>query len=43
MRWRRAFRLLDLGFFRIGGESYAEQNGSYGLATILREHVRVRG
>jgi DNA topoisomerase IB len=38
-----AFRLLDLGFFRIGGESYAEQNGSYGLATILREHVRVEG
>lgn len=38
-----AFRLLDLGFFRIGGESYAERNGSYGLATILREHVRVDG
>ena len=32
-------RLLDLGFFRIGGEEYAEQNGSYGLATIGREHV----
>lgn len=38
-----AFRLLDLGFFRIGGETYAEQNGSYGLATIGREHVRVEG
>ena len=38
-----AFRLLDLGFFRIGGESYAEQNGSYGLATIEKEHVRVEG
>ena len=38
-----AFRLLDLGFFRIGGESYAEQNGSYGLATIGKEHVRVEG
>ncbi|GAB2684217.1 DNA topoisomerase IB [Thalassiella azotivora] len=38
-----AFRLLDLGFFRIGGESYAEANGSFGLATIRREHVRVEG
>ena len=32
-------RLLDLGFFRIGGEEYVEQNGSYGLATICKEHV----
>ena len=23
-----AFRLLDLGFFRVGGESYAEENGT---------------
>jgi DNA topoisomerase IB len=38
-----AFRLLDLGFFRIGGESYAEENGSYGLATMRREHVTVSG
>jgi DNA topoisomerase IB len=38
-----AFRLLDLGFFRVGGESYAEDNGSYGLATMLREHVTVTG
>jgi DNA topoisomerase-1 len=38
-----AFRLLDLGFFRIGGEAYAEQNGSYGLATIGRQHVSLDG
>jgi DNA topoisomerase I len=38
-----AVRLLDLGFFRIGGEEYAETNESYGLATILREHVSVQG
>jgi DNA topoisomerase I len=38
-----AFRLLDLGFFRVGGEEYAETNGSYGLATIRKEHVRVTG
>jgi DNA topoisomerase IB len=33
-----AVRLLDRGFFRVGGEEYAE-NGSYGLATLLKEHV----
>ena len=38
-----AFRLLDLGFFRIGGEAYAEANNSYGLATIRREHVSIEG
>ena len=38
-----AFRLLDLGFFRVGGEEYAESNGSYGLATIRKEHVRIDG
>ena len=36
-----AFRLLDLGFFRIGGEAYAESNNSYGLATIKKEHVSI--
>jgi DNA topoisomerase IB len=36
-----AFTLLDLGFFRIGGEAYAESNGTYGLATMLRSHVTV--
>jgi DNA topoisomerase I len=36
-----AVRLLDLGFFRIGGEEYAETNESYGVATVRREHVTV--
>lgn len=36
-----AVRLLDLGFFRVGGEEYAEANESYGLATIRREHVSI--
>jgi DNA topoisomerase IB len=36
-----AARLLDLGFFRIGGEDYAEENDSYGLATLLKRHVRL--
>jgi DNA topoisomerase IB len=35
-----AVRLLDLGFFRVGGERYAEDNGTYGLATLRRDHVR---
>ena len=34
-----AVRLLDRGFFRIGGEDYAESNDSYGLATMRKEHV----
>jgi DNA topoisomerase IB len=34
-----AVRLLDLGFFRIGGEDYAQDNGTFGLATLQREHV----
>jgi len=38
-----SFRLLDLGFFRVGGESYAESNGTYGLATMRRRHVTVTG
>jgi DNA topoisomerase IB len=38
-----AVRLLDLGFFRIGSEEYAETNESYGLATIRREHVHRDG
>jgi DNA topoisomerase IB len=37
-----AFRLLDLGFFRIGGETYAEENQTFGLATLRPEHVTVR-
>ncbi|HET7509643.1 MAG TPA: DNA topoisomerase IB [Solirubrobacterales bacterium] len=37
-----AVRLLDLGFFRVGSEVYAEENESYGLATVLREHVTVK-
>jgi DNA topoisomerase IB len=35
-----AVRLIDLGFFRAGGEEYAAENGTFGLATIRREHVR---
>jgi DNA topoisomerase-1 len=36
-----AVRLLDLGFFRIGSEDYAEENETYGVATMQRRHVTV--
>jgi len=41
-------RLLDLGFFRIGSEDYvpsddADEPGSYGLATIRKDHVSIEG
>jgi DNA topoisomerase-1 len=36
-----AARLLDVGFFRVGSESYAEENQSYGLATLLKTHTTV--
>ncbi|HEX7167642.1 MAG TPA: hypothetical protein VF230_11745 [Acidimicrobiales bacterium] len=38
-----AVRLLDLGFFRIGTEGYAEENQTFGLATMRKKHVRVDG
>ena len=38
-----AARLLDRGFFRIGSEVYAVTNETYGLATMRKEHVTVRG
>jgi DNA topoisomerase-1 len=34
-----AVRLLDLGFFRVGSDAYTRDNGTYGLTTMLREHV----
>jgi len=34
-----AVRLIDLGFFRPGGEEYAAENGTFGLATIRKQHV----
>jgi DNA topoisomerase-1 len=41
-----ALRMLDIGVFRVGGEEYApgpgEDEGSFGLATVRREHVRLR-
>jgi DNA topoisomerase IB len=36
-----ATRLLDRGMFRIGGEGYAEENETYGLATLHRSHLTI--
>ncbi len=38
-----AVRLLDLGAFRIGGEQYAEEHETYGVATLLKQHVSRKG
>ena len=38
-----AVRLIELGLFRVGGETYADENGSYGLATLRKGHVRDQG
>jgi DNA topoisomerase IB len=37
-----AVRLLDLGYFRIGSDAYADANGSFGLTTLEKRHVRRR-
>lgn len=36
-------RILDSGAFRTGGEAYVEEHETHGVATLLREHVSVRG
>ncbi|TQM26537.1 DNA topoisomerase IB [Nocardia bhagyanarayanae] len=38
-----AIGLLDRGVFRIGGEEYAEENGTRGVATLLKENVELHG
>jgi DNA topoisomerase-1 len=36
-------RIMSTCFLRPGSEVYAEQNGSFGIATLRRRHVEVRG
>ncbi|MDQ5832842.1 MAG: DNA topoisomerase IB [Actinomycetota bacterium] len=38
-----AVRLMDWRFFRIGSEDYAEENDTYGIATMGKRHVTVSG
>jgi DNA topoisomerase I len=37
-----ALRLISLGWFRVGSERYA-RDGTYGVTTLLRRHIGVRG
>ncbi|MDP9902986.1 DNA topoisomerase IB [Variovorax ginsengisoli] len=36
-------RLLDTTFLRVGNETYASSNGSFGLTTLRNHHAAVRG
>lgn len=36
-----AVRMIDEGVFRTGGEQYAQDNQTFGAATLQRRHVRV--
>jgi DNA topoisomerase-1 len=38
-----AVRLLDTTLIRIGNEEYTRTNGSYGLTTLRRKHVKIDG
>ena len=37
-----ALHLLDLGYFRAGGEQYADENNSFGIATLRCDHVTLQ-
>jgi DNA topoisomerase I len=37
-----ALRLINLGWFRVGSERYA-RDGTYGITTLTKRHVTVRG
>jgi DNA topoisomerase-1 len=37
-----ALHLLDLGYFRAGGEEYAQENNSFGISTLLCDHVALQ-
>jgi DNA topoisomerase-1 len=38
-----ALRLVNLGWFRPGSERYAKESRTYGITTLRKGHVRVRG
>ncbi|WP_338758280.1 DNA topoisomerase IB [Nocardia vulneris] len=38
-----AVTLVDQGVFRVGGEEYAQEHGTRGVATLLRAQVRLSG
>ena len=38
-----AVRLINMTWFRVGGERYARESGTYGVTTLTKRHVIVRG
>lgn len=38
-----AVRLIDRAGLRVGGQEYAEENGSFGASTLQRRHVAIEG
>src|SRR3954465_8619151 len=38
-----AVRLINLGWFRVGDERYAKRSRTFGITTLRKGHVRVRG
>jgi DNA topoisomerase-1 len=38
-----ALRLINLGWFRVGSERYARTSRTYGITTLRKRHVKVRG
>jgi DNA topoisomerase IB len=38
-----ALRLINTGWFRVGTDRYARESRTYGITTLTRRHVKVRG
>src|SRR5947209_15562850 len=38
-----AVRLINLGWFRVGSDRYAKSSRTFGVTTLRKSHVRVRG
>jgi DNA topoisomerase I len=38
-----AVRLINLGWFRVGSDRYVERSRTYGVTTLRKSHVKVRG
>jgi DNA topoisomerase-1 len=38
-----ATRLINMGWFRVGSERYARESRTYGITTLTKRHVSVRG
>ena len=38
-----AVRLIDLGWFRVGSDRHTRTSGTYGITTLRKRHVSVRG